>query len=232
MSECQYDTVPFSLIYTSFQGLIATASIVRITSGLQTITRHKDPATGLPAWVGWTGRASAAGPEKPISPFIPQSLAPIPQDRPLIRVSATIIKPGTYTPELAALSANKIGIVNSADWFGRPRACWRLDGYNAEIAKYQGYYSLSATATGIGGRQSSFEDWRELTVLEDQRTGRRAVPDPVKMAAAIQAPYAFGLINKDTASGGGIVTIYDPLTDGFRVTGPFDLGNFSTLMGF
>lgn len=208
------DAVDVRLRYETPTGFPTTALIFEVDASLQAVQRDKYPGTNLPIFLGWTGRTSASGASQPISPAIPPDTGPFSYLRPIIRLSATLVKAGIMDDTAAAGFAQTIGVVNDRPWMGRAKGSWLLSNYRAQSSRFAG--TLSARLEAISKRG---EDWRVLDVLRSRTTGKYAIPDSTKLALAIADTYKFGKI------GSG----YDPLVDAFIVHGPYEMDDFASI---
>lgn len=228
MSGLSHDSVSIQLRYESPTFAVSTAAIFEVDSSLQTVERDKYPQSLEPIWIGWKGRTTAGSDPKtePISAKIERDTAPFSYQRPLIRVSSYLMRYGFLDDTTTATNAGYIGTVNDATWLGRKRGAWLMTNYKSSAAKYSGYYSVRAEAIAKGGPTDIAEDWRVFDCLRSRMTGRRAVPDPVKITAALAAAYQFGPIN---AGSNAALHQYDPAEDGFIVHGPHFPVSFPSL---
>jgi hypothetical protein len=212
-----FDATDVLLRYETPTGFPGTALIYETDSSLQPAQRDKYPGSNLPIFIGWQGRASAGGAEEPVSQVIALDTAPFAYLRPIIRVSATLIRAGFLDDTTTQANADSIGVVNDKPWMGRPIGSWLMTDYKSTVSRYAGTYSVRASAIRKKG-----EDWRVLDVLRSRTTGKIATPDSTKISQTLALPYKYGKI-------GVAEVIYTPKTDGMICHGPYQTADFPSL---
>ncbi len=194
-----------------------SAYFIRRTTVLANVTRNTIPGTYEPIKVGFIGVSSASYAQG-------QSQLQVPEIVPVDYVTFNV-----PTPQRAlAISGLKygsppayddfVGMVNNAFWNGKDVGYWQLFKYEANIARYAGYYQYEAVATS-----RNIEDYSEIGILFNKKSGKYVEVPDATIAQMLSLPYKKGIIYPtDAASANsGVVRV------GFA-----DMTDFSDLFGF